>query len=113
MKSSTVFDLTDIANPVYVPALSPSTLTESRTRANTQPKMKLTQGVAACAEDQRFVRIPKLDEDIVGVVAEHTARMGVELIVVPAYWILKKGTNWSPAYEKVQNDEKSDVVLSR
>ena len=54
----------------------------------------------------RFVRIPKLDEDIVGVVAEHATRTGVESIVVPAYWILKKGTNWSPAHEKAQNDEK-------
>ena len=54
----------------------------------------------------RFVRIPKLDEDIVGVVAEHAARTGVESIVVPAYWILKKGTNWSPTHEKAQNDEK-------
>ena len=54
----------------------------------------------------RFVRIPKLDEDIVGVVAEHAARTGAESIAVPAYWILKKGTHWSPAYENAQEDEK-------
>ena len=55
----------------------------------------------------RFVWIPELEkEDIVGMVAEHAARAGVESIAIPAYWILKEGTKWSPAYDKAQKDEK-------
>ena len=58
----------------------------------------------------RFVWIPGLEkEDIVGMVAEHAARVGVESIAIPAYWILKEGIKWSPAYEKARKDEK--VVL--
>ena len=58
----------------------------------------------------RFVWIPELEkEDIVGMVAEHAARAGVESIAIPAYWILKEGIKWSPAHEKAQEDEK--VVL--
>ena len=58
----------------------------------------------------RFVWIPELEkDDIVGIVAEHAARAGVESIAIPAYWILKEGIKWSPAHEKAQKDEK--VVL--
>jgi len=54
-----------------------------------------------------FVWIPELeDEDIVGVVAEHAARVGIKSIAIPAYWILKEGAKWSPAYDKAQKDEK-------
>lgn len=58
----------------------------------------------------RFVWIPELEkDDIVGMVAEHATRAGVESIAIPAYWILKEGIKWSPAYERAQKDEK--VVL--
>jgi len=60
----------------------------------------------------RFVWIPELEkEDIVGVVAEHAARVGVKSIAIPAYWILKEGTKWSPEYEKAQKDEKVILYL--
>lgn len=55
----------------------------------------------------RFVWVPELEEeDIVGVVAEHAARAGVRSIAIPAYWILKKGSKWSPEYERAREDEK-------
>jgi len=55
----------------------------------------------------RFVWIPELEkEDIVGMVEEYAARAGVKSIAIPAYWILKEGTKWSPAYDKAQKDEK-------
>jgi len=58
----------------------------------------------------RFVWIPELEkEDIVGVVAEHAARVGVKSIPIPAYWILKEGVKWSPEYDKARKDEK--VIL--
>ena len=54
-----------------------------------------------------FVWIPELeDEDIVGIVAEHAARAGIKSTAIPAYWILKEGATWSPAYDKAQKDEK-------
>ena len=57
--------------------------------------------------NSRFVWIPELeDEDIVGIVAEHAARAGIKSIAIPAYWILKEGATWSPAYDKAQKDEK-------
>ena len=57
--------------------------------------------------NSRFVWIPELGkEDVVGVVGEYAARAGVESITIPAYWILKDGVKWSPAYEKAQKDEK-------
>ncbi|KAF9642927.1 alpha/beta-hydrolase [Thelephora ganbajun] len=58
----------------------------------------------------RFVWIPELEKrDLVGMVAEYAARAAVKSIAIPAYWILKEGTKWSPAYEKAQEDEK--VIL--
>ena len=55
----------------------------------------------------RFVWIPELDEkDIVGVVAEHADRAGVKSIAIPAYWMLKEGTKWSPEYDKAGQSEK-------
>ena len=60
--------------------------------------------------NSRFVWIPELEtEDIVGVVAERAARAGIKSIAIPAYWILKDGVEWSPAYDKARKDEK--VVL--
>ena len=60
----------------------------------------------------RFVWIPELEkEDIVGVVGEHAARAGVESIAIPAYWFLKDGVKWSPAYEKALEDEKVLLYL--
>ena len=60
----------------------------------------------------RFVWIPELEEeDIVGSVAEHAARAGVESIAIPAYWILKEGTEWSPAHEKALVDEKTMLYI--
>ena len=61
--------------------------------------------------NSRFVWMPELEkEDIVGTVEEHASRAGVKSIAIPAYWILKDGTKWSPAYDKAQKDEK--VVLN-
>jgi len=55
----------------------------------------------------RFVWISELEKgDIVGVVGEHATRAGVKSIAIPAYWILKDGTKWSPAYDKAQKNEK-------
>ena len=55
----------------------------------------------------RFVWIPELgEEDIVGVVAEHANRTGVKSIPIPAYWMLKEGTKWSPEYDKAGEGEK-------
>ena len=55
----------------------------------------------------RFVWIPELQkEDIVGVVAEHAARAGIESIAIPAYWILKEGVKRSPEHDKAQRDER-------
>jgi acetyl esterase/lipase len=60
--------------------------------------------------NSRFVWIPELEkEDIVGMVAEHVERAGIETIAIPAYWILKEGTEWSPSHDKAWKDEK--VVL--
>ena len=57
--------------------------------------------------NSRFVWIPELKkEDIVGMVEEHAARAGIRSISIPAYWILKDGTKWSPAYDKARKDEK-------
>jgi len=57
--------------------------------------------------NSRFVWIPELEkEDIVGMVEEYATRAGVKSIAIPAYWILKDGTKWSPAYDKAQKDEK-------
>jgi len=57
--------------------------------------------------NSRFVWIPELEkEDIVGMVEEHATRAGVRSIAIPAYWILKEGAKWSPAYDKAQKDEK-------
>jgi len=62
--------------------------------------------------NSRFVWIPELENaEIVGVVAEHAARAGVKSIAIPAYWILKEGTKWSPAYGKAQKDEKVMLYL--
>jgi len=56
--------------------------------------------------NSRFVWIPELEkEEIVGMVAEHAARAGIKSIAIPAYWILKDGAEWSPAYDKAQKDE--------
>ena len=58
----------------------------------------------------RFLWIPELGkEDIVGMLEEYAARAGVKSIAIPAYWMLKEGTKWSPTYDKAQKDEK--VVL--
>ena len=58
----------------------------------------------------RFVWIPELEkEDIVGVIAEHATRVGINSIAIPAYWILKDGVKWSPAHNKAGEDEK--VIL--
>ena len=47
----------------------------------------------------RFVWVPELgEEDIMGIVAEHAERAGVESIVIPAYWIMKGGLELSPAH---------------
>ena len=60
----------------------------------------------------RFVWVPELEkEDIVGLVAECAARAAVESIAIPAYWILKEGTEWSPAHEKALKDEKTMLYL--
>ena len=60
--------------------------------------------------DSRFVWIPELEkEDVVGMVAEHATRAGVRSIAIPAYWILKEGAKWSPAYDKAREDE--NVIL--
>ena len=60
--------------------------------------------------NSRFVWIPELEaEDIVGMVAERAARVGIKSIAIPAYWILKDGTEWLPACDKARKDEK--VVL--
>ena len=67
--------------------------------------------VALESFNSRFVWIPELEnEDIVGMVEEHASRVGVKSIMIPAYWILKDGTKWSPAYDKAQKDEK--VILN-
>lgn len=57
----------------------------------------------------RFVWIPELEEDLVGIVAEHAARAGVKSIALPAYWILREGSKWSLEHNKAQGGEK--VVL--
>ena len=57
----------------------------------------------------RFVWVPELGEDLGGVVAEHAARVGAKSIAIPAYWILKEGSKWSPEHEKPLKDEK--VIL--
>ena len=57
----------------------------------------------------RFVWVPELGEDLGGVVAEHAARVGAQSIAIPAYWILKEGSKWSPEHEKPLKDEK--VIL--
>ena len=55
----------------------------------------------------RFVWITELEkEDIVGVVAEHATRAGINSIAIPAYWILKDGIKWSPAHDKAGGGEK-------
>ena len=55
----------------------------------------------------RFVWIPELEkEEIVGAVAEHATRAGIDSVAIPAYWILKDGVKWSPAHEKAGKDEK-------
>ena len=47
----------------------------------------------------RFVWVPELgEEDIMGIVAEHAERAGVESIVIPAYWIMKEGLELSPTH---------------
>jgi len=57
--------------------------------------------------NSRFVWIPELEKgDIVGIVEEYAARAGIKSIAIPAYWILKEGTKWSPAHDKAQKDEK-------
>ena len=62
--------------------------------------------------NSRFVWVPELEkEDIVGMVGEHAARAKVKSVVVPAFWILKDGVKWSPAYEKAQKDEKVMLYL--
>ena len=62
--------------------------------------------------DARFVWIPELEkEDIVGMVAEHAAGPGIMLIAIPAYWILREGTKWSPEHEKAREDEKVMLYL--
>jgi len=62
--------------------------------------------------NSRFVWIPELEkEDIVGIVAEHVARVGIKSIAIPAYWILKDGAEWSPAYGKAREDEKVILYL--
>ena len=56
----------------------------------------------------RFVWVPGLEEeDIVGMVAEHADRTGAKSIAIPAYWIMKEGSEWSPAHEKALKDEKT------
>jgi len=60
----------------------------------------------------RFLWIPELDkEDIVETVEEYAARAGVKSIAVPAYWMLKEGTKWSPVHEKARRDEKVLLYL--
>ena len=62
--------------------------------------------------NSRFVWIPELEkEDIVGVVAEHAARAGIKSIAIPAYWMLKDGVEWSPAYYKAREDERVILYL--
>ena len=62
--------------------------------------------------DARFVWIPELEkEDIVGMVAEHAAGPGIMSIAIPAYWILREGTKWSPEHEKAREDEKVMLYL--
>jgi hypothetical protein len=58
----------------------------------------------------RFVWIPELGEEyIVGVIAAHADQARVKSIAVPAYWMLKEGTKWSPEYDKAGEGEK--VIL--
>ena len=58
----------------------------------------------------RFVWVPELEkEDLVGPVAERATRAHVKSIAIPAYWILKQGSKWSPEYDKAQEGEK--VIL--
>ena len=60
----------------------------------------------------RFVWVPELERgDIVGMVGEYAAKAGVESIAIPAYWILKDGTEWSPAHERARKDEKVILYL--
>ena len=60
----------------------------------------------------RFVWIPDLgEEDIVGMVAEHTATAGIKSIAIPDYWILREGTKWSPKHEKAREDENVMLYL--
>jgi hypothetical protein len=60
----------------------------------------------------RFTWIPELEkDDIVGMVGEHAARAGVKSIVIPAYWIMKEGFEWSPTHEKALKDEKTMVYI--
>ena len=60
----------------------------------------------------RFLWIPELEkEDIVGMVEEYAARVGVKSIAIPAYWMLKEGTKWSPAHETAREDEKVILYL--
>ena len=54
----------------------------------------------------KFVWVPELGEDLEGIVAEHAARVGARSIAVPADWILKEGSRWSPEHDKAQKDEK-------
>ena len=59
------------------------------------------------SHNSRFVWIPELEkEDIVGMIEEYAARAGVKSIAIPAYWILKEGTEWSATHEKARKDEK-------
>ena len=48
-----------------------------------------------------------------GTVAEHAARAGIKSIAIPAYWILKEGTKWSPEHEKTRKDEEVMLYLHR
>ena len=60
----------------------------------------------------RFVWVPELGkEDIVGMVAECVAKTGAKPIAIPAYWILREGTKWSPEHEKAQKDENVMLYL--
>ncbi|KAF9790472.1 alpha/beta-hydrolase [Thelephora terrestris] len=59
----------------------------------------------------RFVWIPELKEDLVGALGEHAASAGVKSIAIPAYWILKEGSRWSPEHEKPLKDEKVMVYF--
>jgi acetyl esterase/lipase len=60
----------------------------------------------------RFTWVPELErEDLVGLVAECAARVGVKSIAIPAYWILKEGFEWSSQHEKALKGEKTMVYL--